>query len=164
MFLYFWAMQRPPIPTLLEATKKLERYCAYQERCHLEVVQKLKGMGMIPEAIDLIVVQLIQENYLNEERFARSYARGKFNIKKWGRNRIVLELKRRQISPYNIKAALEEIDLGDYLDALDALAEKRMGQIREGDPQKRRKKLADYLIYRGWEPQLVMEKVAELIP
>jgi len=157
-------MQRTPSPTLIEATKILERYCAYQERCHLEVVQKLKGLGMIPEAIDQIIGHLIQENYLNEERFARSYARGKFNIKKWGRNRIVLELKRRQISVYNIKAALQEIDPGDYQETLDALALKRLGQIREANPQKRRKKLADYLLYRGWEHGLVQEKVGELLP
>ena len=71
-----------------EATKKMERYCAYQERCHKEVTEKLRNMKMIPEAIDQIVGHLIQENYLNEERFAKSFARGKINIKKWGKNRI----------------------------------------------------------------------------
>ena len=70
--------------SLEEAKRKLESYCAYQERCHKDVVEKLRGMKMIPEAIDQIATHLIQENYLNEERFARSFARGKFNIKKWG--------------------------------------------------------------------------------
>lgn len=149
--------------TLSEATKKLEGYCAYQERCHQEVVQKLKGMRMIPQAIDQIVGHLIQENYLNEERFAKSFARGKFNIKKWGRNRIVQELKQRQISVFNIKSALTEIDEGDYLDTLDGLARKRLEQIKETNVQKKKKKLADYLLYRGWESHLVYEKLTELV-
>lgn len=149
--------------TLKEATRKLESYCAYQERCHKEVRQKLWDMGMIPEAQDQIIALLIQENYLNEERFAQSYARGKFTIKKWGRNRIVNELKFRGISKYNIKTALKEIEDGAYLDTLDALAQKRVSQIRETNLQKRRKKLADYLLYRGWESHLVYGKVKELI-
>ena len=118
---------------------------------------------MIPEAIDQIVVSLIENNYLNEERFARSYARGKFNIKKWGRKRIVNELKQRQISKYNIKNALSEIDEETYLETLDALAEKRLGQLTETNFLKKRKKLADYLLYRGWESHLVYHKVTTLI-
>lgn len=149
--------------TVDEATKKLEGFCAYQERSHKEVVEKLRGMHMIPEAIDHIIAHLIQENYLNEERFAKSYARGKFNIKKWGKKRIVLELKQRQISTYNIKSALAEIDEGEYLATLDELAKKRLGQIKEINSQKRKKKLADYLFYRGWETHLVYEKINELI-
>ncbi len=149
--------------SLHEATKKMEHYCAYQERCHYEVIEKLRGMHMIPEAIDQIVSHLIQENYLNEERFAKSFARGKFNIKKWGRNRIVRELKQRQISPFNIKSALSEIGEEDYHDTLDELAKKRLNQIKEQNIQKRRKKLADYLLYRGWESHLVYEKLQELI-
>ncbi|WP_343488150.1 regulatory protein RecX [Allomuricauda sp. d1] len=149
--------------TVQEATKKLESYCAYQERCHQEVVQKLRQMRMIPEAIDHIVTHLIKENYLNEERFAKSYARGKFTVKKWGKNRIVNELKRRQISRFNIKSALKEIDGEEYLNTFDKLAEKRLAQIKETHPQKRKRKLADYLLYRGWESELVYQKVKELI-
>lgn len=150
--------------TLQEATRKLEGYCAYQERCHKDVVQKLRGMNMIPEAIDEIVTHLIQENYLNEERFAQSFARGKFNIKKWGRIRIVNELTYREISKYNIKAALNEISEEAYLNTLDTLALKRLKEIKESHKQKRRKKLADYLLYRGWESHLVYGKIKELIP
>lgn len=149
--------------TLSEATKKLERYCAYQERCHKDVTTKLKEMRMIPEAIDQIVTHLIQENYLNEERFAQSFARGKFNIKKWGRNRIVNELKQRHITSYNIKSALKEIDDNRYLETLDALAQKRLDSLKDTDIQKRRRKLADYLLYRGWESHLVYAKIQELI-
>lgn len=150
--------------TLTEATRKLEGYCAYQERCHKEVVQKLRDMNMIPQAIDEIVSHLIQENYLNEERFAQSFARGKFNIKKWGRNRIVNELKFRGISKYNIKTALKEIEDNSYIETLDKLAKKRLAVIKETNKQKKRKKLADYLLYRGWESHLVYGKLKELIP
>lgn len=150
--------------TLKEAAKKLEGYCAYQERCHQEVNQKLCEMGMIPEAIDQIIAHLIKENYLNEERFAQSFARGKFNIKKWGKNRISNELEQRHISKYNIKTALKEINDETYLDTLAALAEKRLEAIKEANKQKRRKKLADYLLYRGWESHLVYAKISELIP
>lgn len=149
--------------TLDEATKKMESYCAYQERCHKEVVEKLRGMNMIPVAIDQIMGHLIQENYLNEERFAKAFARGKFSIKKWGANRIVRELKFREISVYNIKTALAEIQHDDYLKTFDELAKKRLDQITEKNPFKKKKKLADYLLYRGWESHLVYEKANELI-
>ena len=152
-----------PSYTLDEAIKKIENYCAYQDRCHKEVANKLREMGMIPRAIDQIIGHLIQENFLNEERFAKSYARGKFNIKKWGKKRIVNELKMRDISKYNITSALKEIDENEYLNTLNLLAEKRLEAIREKNIQKRRKKLADYLLYRGWESHLVYEKITELI-
>jgi len=118
---------------------------------------------MIPLAIDQIITHLIQENYLNEERFARAYARGKFRIKKWGRNRIISELKQRNISKYNIKAALSEINEVEYLKVFDVLAAKRIAEINEGHPQKRRKKLVNYLLYRGWESPLVYAKAKEIL-
>ena len=163
-FLIFELMLQNKAHSLAEATKKLESYCAYQDRCHKEVISKLKQLGMIPIAIDQIVTQLIQENYLNEERFAKSFARGKFNIKKWGKKRITTELKIRDISKYNIKTALKEIDETEYIDTLDRLAKKRLGQLKETNKLKKRKKLADYLLYRGWESHLVYEKMKELIP
>src|SRR5690554_3543181 len=150
--------------SVTEATKKMEGYCAYQDRCHKEVTAKLKEINMIPEAIDHIMGELIRQNYLNEERFAKSFARGKFNMKKWGKNRIKNELKQREISKYNIEIALKEINDGDYYTTFNALARKRLEGIREKDLRKRRKKLADYLLYRGWESGMVYEKVFELIP
>ncbi len=156
-------MQQPKNYTVPEAIKKLERYCTYQERCHQDVVLKLKGMKMIPQAIDHVVTHLINENFLNEERFSRNFARGKFKIKKWGKNRIISELKRKQISQYNIKAALSEIDDDDYFTTIDELAKKRLSQISEINIQKRKRKLADYLLYRGWESHLVYSKIKELI-
>lgn len=146
-----------------EAQKVLENYCAYQERCHKDVVDKLKKMRMIPEVIDIIVVHLITNNYLNEERFAKAFARGKFRIKKWGKNRIVRELKFRNVSKYSIDSALNEIDLEDYYNTLQELAEKRITQVKEKNGYKKKKKVADYLLYRGWESHLVYEKINELI-
>ncbi len=150
--------------TVAEATKKMERYCAYQERCHKDVAEKLNEMRLIPEARDQIIVYLLEHNFLNEERFAQSFARGKFRIKKWGKQRIVRELKYRNISQYNIKTALKEINEVEYLEAFHTLAEKKSATLSESNLNKRRKKLTDYLLYRGWEPQLVFAKVNELIP
>lgn len=152
-----------PTFTVEEAKAKLERYCAYQERCHKEVEVKLKEMRMIPEAIDLIMNHLIQENYLNETRFAQSFARGKFKNKYWGKNRIVNELKQRDISAFNIKIALQEIPENEYLSTFEALVEKRRKQlIPEKNIIKKKKKLADYLFYRGWEASLVWDKINEI--
>ncbi len=131
--------QKAKTYTFEEATKKLEGYCAYQERCHKEVLTKLREMQMIPEAIDQIVVHLINENYLNEQRFAQAFARGKFSIKKWGRNRIVSELKHRNISKYNISSALKEIDEAAYINTFHALAEKRWQSLTEKNLQKKKK-------------------------
>ena len=145
--------------TVDEAQKKLEHYCAYQERCHKEVREKLKDMRMIPEAIDMIMVHLIEQNFLNEERFAQAFVRGKFRIKKWGKNRLVRELKFREISKYSIDKALKEIDLEDYHSTLDELTKKRIAQVNEKNIFKKKKKVADYLLYRGWESHLVYEKI-----
>ncbi len=121
-------------------------------------------MRMIPEAIDQIIHHLLQHNFLNETRFSQAFARGKFRNKKWGKIRIVRELKYREISKYNITIALKEISESDYYESFDLLAEKRMSQITsEENLQRKRKKLADYLLYRGWESNLVWEKVSELI-
>jgi regulatory protein len=149
--------------TLQEATRKLEYYCAYQDRCHKEVTGKLKDMRMIPESIDHILNHLIQEGYLNEERFAKSFARGKFNIKNWGRVRISNELKQRDISSFNIKIALKEIDDTQYMAKLHAIAKKKVTQINESNKNVKKKKLANYLLYRGWESHLVYDQVRLLI-
>jgi len=142
----------------------MERYCAYQERCHKEVHQKLYEMRMIPEAVDHIISHLLQHNFLNETRFSQAFARGKFRAKKWGRNRIVSELKRREISKYNIQIALKEIPDSEYYITFEALAEKRLQQlVSEKDLQKKRKKFADYLFYRGWESELVYGKIGEIL-
>jgi regulatory protein len=121
-------------------------------------------MYMIPEAVDQIIFHLLQHNFLNETRFAQAFARGKFRTKKWGKSRIVRELKFREISQYNTTLALKEISEGDYFQTLDELSEKRMLQLgTEKNIQKKRKKFVDYLLYRGWETNLVYDKARELI-
>ncbi|MBL85161.1 MAG: recombinase RecX [Winogradskyella sp.] len=149
--------------TVDEAQKKLENYCAYQERCHKDVRKKLKDMKMIPEAIDKIVVHLINHNFLNEERFAKAFVRGKFRIKKWGKNRLVRELKFKDVSKYAIDVALKEIDEADYFETLDELTQKRIAQVNEKNIYKKKKKVADYLLYRGWESHLVYQKLNEYL-
>lgn len=148
--------------TLQEAQKKLEHYCAYQERCHQEVEQKLRGMNMIPKAIEIIVGKLVEENYLNETRFAQSFARGKFRIKKWGKERILRELKFRKISPFNIKIALKEISVEDYQDTLEELAARFWEANASRDVYTRKKKVIDALRYRGWESPLIFDALASL--
>lgn len=148
--------------TVEEAKRKLEDFCAYQERYHKEVIEKLRKMRMIPLAIDEIVVHLIQNNFLNEERFAKSFARGKFRYKKWGRVRIKRELKFRGLSEYIIQSALNEIDDVEYSEIFNQLAEKKQREIKEKSSYKAKRKLADYLLYRGWESELVYDKVNEL--
>ncbi|MFD2563285.1 regulatory protein RecX [Aquimarina rubra] len=154
--------KRPQSITVTEAIKKMEHYCAYQERCHKDISNKLNTMRLIPEAKEKIILHLLEHNFLNEERYAKSFARGKFRIKKWGKQRIVRELKFRQISEYCIKTALKEIPKDEYLKTFHELAEKKFDAIIEKDIQKKRKKLIDYLLYRGWENQLVFEKARDL--
>ena len=148
--------------TVQEAQRKLEHYCSYQERCHKEVIQKLQNMNMIPQAIDVIVVHLLDKNFLNEERFAKAFVRGKFRIKKWGKYRITRELKQRDISKTLITSAIKQISDADYLASFHELAERKALTIKESNTQKKKKKLADYLLYRGWESHLVYDKVNEL--
>lgn len=149
--------------TVKEATLKLMQYCAYRDRSQKEVEDKLLEMRMIPEAREQIIIKLMEENFLNEERFARSFVRGKFRIKKWGRIKIKQELKQKEISSPIIKIALTEIEDTDYLSTLYEIAEKKLALIREENPIKRKKKLTDYLLRRGYEAGLVYETVGEII-
>ena len=154
-------MQKKTSFTLQEAQKKLEYYCAYQDRCHWEVEQKLKALEMIPEAQELIITKLIKENYLNESRFAQSFARGKFNIKKWGKQRIVRELKARKISEYNIKLGLKEISDEAYQSVFYSLFEKRKKAVSSYSIPIQKKKILAYMVYRGWESHLIYTALNE---
>ena len=146
--------------TLEEAKRALEHYCVYQDRCHKEVEDKLSKMRLIPEIIEIVITHLIAENFLNETRFAQSFARGKFRIKKWGKNRIIRELKQRNITEYNIKQALKEIDSEAYFATLEHLIEKKMETVSETNPYKKRKKITDYLLRQGFESNLIYELLA----
>lgn len=149
--------------TYAEALKKTEYYCAYQERCHQEVYEKLQSLHLSTPEIDLALVHLIEHNFLNEERFACAFARGKHRIKKWGKVRIVNELKFRNISKYNIDKALKEISQEEYLITFHDLAEKHWNSLTESNLQKKKNKFCDYLLRRGWESPLVYEKLSDLI-
>ena len=105
--------------TVKEIEGKLQYYCSYQDRCHKEVKAKLKSFKISSEELNEIVSNLIKDNYLNESRFSKSFVRGKFNIKNWGKVRIVNELKLRNISIYNINLGLKEIDDQDYINKLE---------------------------------------------
>lgn len=149
--------------TVDEIKKKLEQYCVYQDRCHKEVEIKMNEYQLIPEAKEMILLSLMEHDFLNEERFARSFARGKFRIKKWGKNRIVRELKMREISSYNIKMALQEIDEKEYSAELYKITEKRNDVIQEPNLYKRKQKLISFLIRRGFESDLIYKAVDEIL-
>jgi regulatory protein len=148
--------------TIKEAIQKIEFFCAYQERCHDEVVAKLRTMKMDSDEIDQIMVHLLTENFLNEERFACSFARGKHRIKHWGKIRIVNELKFKKISQTLINIALKEITSEEYQETFHTLAERHWESIRETNTLKKRKKFCDYILRRGFESNLVYEKLKEL--
>jgi len=150
--------------TLDNLKTRLERYCAYQERCHQEVQTKLRQLGAFRNDSDAVISHLIQNDYLNETRFAMLYVRSKFSIKKWGKKRIVNELKQRKITSYNIDKALAQITEEDYRLTFDTLAEKRWDQLKgnkEPLPQ-RKKKWINYLQYRGWESHLIFDALNKL--
>ena len=145
-----------------EALSKLQKYCAYQDRCHQEVRTKLINLGIYGDDLEEIIAELISDNFLNEERYARSYARGKFRMRKWGKNRILKELKFRKISDYCIRKAMTEIEDEEYRQILEEIILKKQQFIKEKDPFKAKNKIAKYAINRGYESHLVWEMVKKL--
>lgn len=137
------------------ALSKLQRYCAYQDRCHQEVRSKLLSLQIYGDDLEEIISELITDNFLNEERFARSFARGKFRIKNWGKIRIQRELKKRNISNYCIKKAMKEIDEEGYEEGLIRLLEKKRRIEKEKNIFQLKGKLAQYAINKGFEAPLV---------
>ena len=148
--------------TQAEALLKLQHYCAYQDRCHSEVRSKLLDLGVYGDTLEEVMADLITDNFLNEERFARSFVRGKFRIKKWGRIKIKQELKKRDISEPLIKIAFTEIDNSDYYSTLKYLAEKKLPLIKESDSYKKKQKLISFLHQKGYEFPIILEVIAEL--
>ena len=148
--------------TLAQAQKKLEYYCAYQERCHKDVIAKLKTLGMIPSVIDKIISELIKANYLNETRFTQSFVRGKFRIKKWGKNRILQELEVRDISSFNIKLGMKEISDDNYQKTFYELFEKRRREVKQLTKTEQKKKIFSYMSYRGWENSKIYDALRDL--
>ncbi len=151
------------IYTVEMAINKMESYCLYQERCHQEVENKLRTLKLGSQIKESVMLHLLENDFLNEERFSKAFARGKFRIKKWGKQRIKREFKARNISEYNIISGLAEIAEDEYLKTFEELAFKRYSEIKETNIYKKRKKIADYLLYRGWESDMVYNKVLELV-
>ena len=152
------------ILTKEQALQKLKQYCAYQERCHREVKEKLYALGVWKRDHDEIIATLIEENYLNEERFAIAYAGGKFRIKGWGRVKIKYELKQKRVSEYCIKKALKQIDESDYIAKLTKLATEKYQSLKAEQYLIRKKKTIDYLVGRGFELDLINFVISELSP
>jgi regulatory protein len=146
-----------------QAIQKLKQYCTYQERSHYEVQQKLWDLGVRRAEHDEIISTLIEEDYLNEERFAKAFVGGKFRMKDWGRKKIWYALKEKQVSEYNIKKAMKEIDDEEYKSVLRELAEKKYALLKGEQYLIRKKKTMDYLMQKGFEPDLVTRVVDELM-
>ena len=140
-----------------QAFIKAQQTCAYQERCQQEMRDKLYEWGLYPNDVENIIANLITDNFLNEERFAKTYAGGKFRIKKWGRIKIKIELKKRKISDYCIRKAMEEIPDKDYISTLQQLIAKKEKKVKEKKPEVRNYKIAQYVISRGFEGDLVWD-------
>jgi len=138
-----------------EALSKLQKYCAYQERCHQDVRTKLLSYKVYGDDLETVISELIQSDFLNEERFAIAYCRGKFKIKKWGRNKIVQNLKQKKISDYCIKKGLEEIDDIRYQSTLIDLMHKKTASITAKNQYDKKGLVAKYLINKGYESELV---------
>lgn len=144
--------------TVTEIREKLAKYCAYQDRCHWEVENKMREFNLIPEAHEEILIYLIQNDFLNEERFARSFVRGKFNQKNWGRIKIRVELKKRKIPAKMIESALLEIDEEDYLKTLQNLFEKKKESLKnERESFKKKAKIRNYLLQKGFESEIMAD-------
>lgn len=142
-----------------QATNKLEHYCAYQDRCHSEVTDKLFKLKVPIDIHDQIVVHLIEQNFLNEQRFAQSFARGKHRISGWGKQRITAELKQRKISPYLIKKALEEITDEMYFETLNKISLSRWNTLSDIDIEKKKFKLKSYLYRKGYEYEFINDQL-----
>ncbi|HNV27906.1 MAG TPA: regulatory protein RecX [Cyclobacteriaceae bacterium] len=147
-----------------EALAKIQRYCAYQERSHKEVKNKLYDYGLYATQVEEIISQLITDGFLNEERFAKAYAGGKFRMKKWGKLKIKNELEFLGLTKNCIQRGLKEIESTDYTKTLKVLIKKKSTEITDENRFKKRDKVARFVIGKGYEPELVWEYVKDLLP
>jgi regulatory protein len=148
--------------TVEQALQKLKHFCGYQERSHYETQQKLYSLGLYKKDVEILLSQLIEENYLNEERYATAFASGRFRIKQWGRIKIKYELQQHKVSSYNIAKALKSIDETDYLATLQALAEKKWTSLKSEQYLNRQAKTTSFLMQRGFEPNLIATAIAKI--
>ena len=142
--------------------KKIEHYCAYQERCHLEVTNKLNKLGIFGNELDEYICYLIDENFLSETRFSEAYVRGKFNNNNWGKVKISKELKLRNISDWNISNALNQINSEDYNKKLRKLC-LRLVEHSDKPEFELKNKVVKNLSHKGWEVDLVLKTLNQLI-
>jgi regulatory protein len=147
--------------TQVQAFEKARSWCAMQERCNQEMRRKLAEWGIRSDSAEEIIAQLIVDGFLNEERYAKAYAGGKFRIKKWGRRKIIQELKRKNISEICIRRGLSVIDEVDYCKTLKKLLDQRIKQIKETNPIQRRAKIINFLVGKGYEAELIVKLMAE---
>ncbi len=145
-----------------ETLIKLAAYCAYQERCHKEVLAKLADLGVFGSTAAAILLRLIEDNYVNEERFAKAFAGGKFRVKQWGKQKIIRELKIRDISEYCIQQGLREIEDEDYFKTLKELVQDKYDKVKFTNALQRKYKTAQYAITRGFESNLVWDILSTL--
>ena len=143
-----------------KALQKIKHYCAYQERSHTEVKEKLYGFGLYKTEVETLLAQLVEENYLNEERFAIAFAGGKFRMKGWGKQKIIYELKLKAVSDYCIRKALASIDEAAYSKTLQKLAGEKLAALKgERNIFIKKKKLQQYLLQKGFETNRINEIV-----
>jgi regulatory protein len=145
-----------------QALQKLKHFCAYQERCHNEVREKLYDLGVWKKDHDEIIATLIEEKYLDEERFAIAFAGGKFRIKKWGRQKIRHALRQKQVSEYSIRRALGEIDEEAYENMAFELLADKYADLKQEQYLVRKKKSMDYMVARGYEYELLSRLMSRI--
>lgn len=145
-----------------QALQKLKHFCGYQERSHYETVQKLYSLGLYKKDVEILLSQLIEEGYLNEERYAIAFAGGRFRMKQWGRIKIKYELQQNKVSSYNISNALKEIAETDYLKTLETLATKKWASLKGEQYLNRQAKATSYLLQKGFEQNLISKVINEL--
>jgi regulatory protein len=148
--------------TTEQALQKIKQYCTYQERCHKEVKEKLYSYGLHKSDTEKIVADLIENDFLNEERFAIQFAGGKFRMKQWGRKKIQYELQQKGVNTYSTKVALKELDQSDYSDTLHKLASVKWESLATEHPLTRQAKTQSYLMQKGFEPDLISKAIKEL--
>ena len=145
-----------------QALQKIKHYCSYQERCHREVKDKLYSFGLRKNEVEELVSQLIENNYLNEERFAIQFAGGKFRMKQWGRKKIQYELQQKGVSSFIIKIALKELEEAKYRETLQKLAATKWKALQDENKLVRQSKTNAYLLQKGYEQGMISNVLKNL--
>ncbi|MEI8099196.1 MAG: regulatory protein RecX [Sediminibacterium sp.] len=145
-----------------QAFQKIKQYCAYQERSHQATKEKLFSMGLYKKDVEILLSQLIEENYLNEQRYALQFVGGHFRIKKWGKIKIAAALKQQKVSSYNIQKALDEIDQTAYLSCLQRLASVKWNALKKETVLNKKIKTTSYLLQKGYESNLIRTVLEKL--